>query len=150
MNTEAEIIYATKHSLSGVAASAQIKNQIRSFSNLYEDRFAVLYMRKEKEAEIASKEVQLQKFQVDVAGTEGSIYRMQMQLEMEILQNVQECKGIINFCITREGWVEIISLSIFHEAQGLLAGDWVFIISACKFSFCNTSNMEGKTSVTMK
>ncbi len=45
--------------------------------------------RKEKESEIASKETQLQKFQVDVAGPDGSMYRMQMQLEMEILQKVK-------------------------------------------------------------
>jgi outer membrane protein len=45
--------------------------------------------RKEKESEIASRQTQLQKFQADVAGPEGSVYRMQMQLEMEILQKVK-------------------------------------------------------------
>ena len=44
---------------------------------------------KEKEAEIASREATLQKFQVNIAGPQGELYRRQTQLEFDILSKVK-------------------------------------------------------------
>ena len=45
--------------------------------------------RKEKEAEIASREATIQKFQVTMVGPEGELYRRQAQLEFDILSKVE-------------------------------------------------------------
>ena len=45
--------------------------------------------RKEKEAEIASREATIQKFQVTMVGPEGELYRRQAQLEFDILSKVK-------------------------------------------------------------
>ncbi|MAN42000.1 MAG: OmpH family outer membrane protein [Candidatus Neomarinimicrobiota bacterium] len=45
--------------------------------------------RKEKEAEIASKESTLQRFQVTMVGPEGELYKRQAQLEFDILSKVK-------------------------------------------------------------
>ena len=45
--------------------------------------------RKEKETEISSREISIQKFQADVASPEGVMYRRQAQLEVEILSKVK-------------------------------------------------------------
>ena len=45
--------------------------------------------RKEKESEIASREATLQKFQVNIAGPQGELYRRQTQLEFDILSKVK-------------------------------------------------------------
>ena len=45
--------------------------------------------RKEKEAEIASREQTIQKFQVTMVGPEGELYRRQAQLEFDILSKVK-------------------------------------------------------------
>ena len=45
--------------------------------------------RKEKEAEISSREATIQKFQVTMVGPEGELYRRQAQLEFDILSKVK-------------------------------------------------------------
>ena len=45
--------------------------------------------RKEKETEIASREANIQKFQVTMVGPEGELYRRQAQLEFDILSKVK-------------------------------------------------------------
>ena len=45
--------------------------------------------RKEKEAEIVSREATIQKFQVTMVGPEGELYRRQAQLEFDILSKVK-------------------------------------------------------------
>ena len=45
--------------------------------------------RKEKEAEISSREQTIQKFQVTMVGPEGELYRRQAQLEFDILSKVK-------------------------------------------------------------
>jgi len=45
--------------------------------------------RKEKETEIASREQNIQKFQVTMVGPEGELYRRQAQLEFDILSKVK-------------------------------------------------------------
>ena len=45
--------------------------------------------RKEKEAEIASREATIQKFQVTMVGPAGELYRRQAQLEFDILSKVK-------------------------------------------------------------
>ena len=45
--------------------------------------------KKEKEAEIASREATIQKFQVTMVGPEGELYRRQAQLEFDILSKVK-------------------------------------------------------------
>ena len=45
--------------------------------------------RKEKEAEIVSREQNIQKFQVTMVGPEGELYRRQAQLEFDILSKVK-------------------------------------------------------------
>ena len=45
--------------------------------------------RKEKEAEISSREATIQKFQVTMVGPEGDLYRRQAQLEFDILSKVK-------------------------------------------------------------
>ena len=45
--------------------------------------------RKEKEAEIISREQNIQKFQVTMVGPEGELYRRQAQLEFDILSKVK-------------------------------------------------------------
>ena len=45
--------------------------------------------RKEKEAEISSRESTIQKFQVTMVGPEGELYRRQAQLEFDILSKVK-------------------------------------------------------------
>jgi len=45
--------------------------------------------RKEKEAEIVSREQTIQKFQVTMVGPEGELYRRQAQLEFDILSKVK-------------------------------------------------------------
>ena len=45
--------------------------------------------RKEKEAEITSREATIQKFQVTMVGPEGELYRRQAQLEFDILSKVK-------------------------------------------------------------
>ena len=45
--------------------------------------------RKDKEAEIVSREQNIQKFQVTMVGPEGELYRRQAQLEFDILSKVK-------------------------------------------------------------
>ena len=53
--------------------------------------------RKEKEAEIVSREQNIQKFQVTMVGPEGELYRRQAQLEFDILSKVET--PLISTCL---------------------------------------------------